>query len=499
MDRMRDIGNDRVQKPSEAIRWYDGLLLAPAHFQQLCLRQEELLAYQLRAAAPYAWGVRRAEIDRAMLAQGVFALTALEAIMPDGLLLIHEPAFGQLLLRLSDSQVDELQNKGRQLKLYLAVTASNSADAQGGAGRYRNSVDGEPGSAGAAPLGIERIRPAPRVLAEADLKPGSDVVLPLALLGYQNQQYTLQPFLPPLLDIAIAPLDGGPSLQKQALDFLERLNGSTGRLARDLAQANLDRNTERQLDLREKLRSLSAGAPLLTATLCLTAVSPLALYLSLSSVLGALYMLRDMSTPAPDHPAYQHGDLHTTFDGLLRQLHRLLDRVERSYTEHAFQLAPILGGDAFQLRLQPEWQSGWPVQSRAGGPPQTVLVIGLRGLPGAAAVQWLQNAAIACAGPLMRVRALRTRGAVRSLINDEGMLVELQDRIDEHSGSTLHIAADELRADSTTLFAIAMDPELISAGDTLVLDWAGLPRPREIVLFVRVAAAGGASTGAAAS
>jgi type VI secretion system protein ImpJ len=495
---MRDIVSDRVQKPSEAIRWYDGLLLAPAHFQQLCLRQEELLAYQLRAAAPYAWGVRRAEIDRGMLAQGVFALTALEAIMPDGLLLVHEPAFGQLLLRLSDSQVDELQNQGRQLKLYLAVTAADSADAQGGAERYRNSADGEPGNAGVAPLGIERIRPAPRILAEADLKPGSDVVLPLALLGYQNGQYTLQPFLPPLLDIGFAPLDGGASLQKQALDFLERLNTGTSRLAKDLAKANIDRHAERQLDLREKLRSVSAAAPLLTGTLCLTAVSPLTLYLSLSSVAGALYMLRDLSAPAPEHPAYQHGDLHTTFDGLLRQLHRLLDRVERSYTEHAFQLAPILGGDAFQLRLQPEWQGGWPVQSRAGGPSRTMLVIGVRGLPGAAAVQWMENAAIACAGPLMRVRALRTRGAVRSLIGDDGMLAELQDRIDEKSVATLHVDADALRADGTTLFAIAMDPDLVYTGDTLVLDWAGLPRPREIVLFVRTATED-ASTGAAAS
>lgn len=495
---MRDIGNDPVQKPSEAIRWYDGLLLAPAHFQQLCLRHEELLAYQLRAAAPYAWGVRRAEIDCGMLAQGVFALTALEAIMPDGLLLIHEPTYGQLLLRLTESQVDALQNQGRQLKLYLAVTVADRADAQGGAGRYRNSADGEPGNAAAAPAGIERIRPAPRILAQADLKPGGDVALPLALLVYQNQHYTLQPFLPPLLDIAMAPLDGGPSLQKQALDFLERLNATTSRLAKDLAKANIDRHTERQLDLREKLRSVSACAPLLTGTLRLTAVSPLTLYLSLSSVLGALYMLRDMSTPAPEHPTYQHDELHTTFDALLHQLHRLLDRVERSYTEHAFQLASILGGDAFQLRLQSEWNSGWPVQSRAGGAPQAVLVIGLRGLPVEAAVQWMENAAIACAGPLMRVRALRTRGGVRSLINDDGMLAELQDRIDEKSVPTLHIAADDLRADGTTLFAIAMDSDLVYAGDTLVLDWAGLPRPREIVLFVRMVAKD-VSTGAAVS
>lgn len=494
---MRDIGNDRVQKPSEAIRWYDGLLLGPAHFQQLCLRQEELLAYQLRAAAPYAWGVRRAEIDRSLLVQGVFALTALEAIMPDGLLLIHEPAFGQLALRLSESQVDELQNGSRQLKLYLAVTATDNADAQGGAGRYRNSADAGVGELGAAPLGIERIRPAPRVLAEADLKPGSDVVLPLAVLGYQNQQLTLQAFLPPLLDIATTPLDGGASLQKQALDFLQRLDASTARLSKDLAKANIDRNAERQLDLREKLRSVSAAGPLLTSTLYLGAVSPLNLYMALSSVLGALYMLRDMATPAPEHPAYQHGDLHATFDGLLRQLHRLLDRVERGYSEYPFQLAPILGGDAFQLRLQAEWQGGWPAQSRAGGAAQSVLVIGLRGLPEAAAVQWMENAAIACAGPLMRVRSLRTRGAVRSLVDDQGMLVELQDRVGEPGAATLRIAADELRADGTTLFTIAMDPELVYAGDTLVLDWAGLPRPREVVLFVR-AATEDAGAGAAA-
>src|SRR5262249_28543467 len=42
-----------------AIQWYEGMLLAPQHFQQSSLRQEALLAYHLAALSPYHWGVSR--------------------------------------------------------------------------------------------------------------------------------------------------------------------------------------------------------------------------------------------------------------------------------------------------------------------------------------------------------------------------------------------------------------------------------------------------------
>ncbi|HEV7518390.1 MAG TPA: type VI secretion system baseplate subunit TssK, partial [Thermoanaerobaculia bacterium] len=68
-----------------AIQWHEGMLLAPQHFQQMALRQEDLLGYHAAALSPYHWGVRQMEHDASLLVAGTFRLTALEAVLPDGL------------------------------------------------------------------------------------------------------------------------------------------------------------------------------------------------------------------------------------------------------------------------------------------------------------------------------------------------------------------------------------------------------------------------------
>ena len=72
-------------KITEAIDWHEGMLLAPQHFQQLALRQEELLHYHAAALAPFHWGVLRRDIDTAALTEGLLRVGGLEAVLPDGL------------------------------------------------------------------------------------------------------------------------------------------------------------------------------------------------------------------------------------------------------------------------------------------------------------------------------------------------------------------------------------------------------------------------------
>ena len=54
----------------DRIQWHEGMLLSPQHFQQLQARLDAQSAWQLLAAQPLAWGVRRLEIDHGALAGG---------------------------------------------------------------------------------------------------------------------------------------------------------------------------------------------------------------------------------------------------------------------------------------------------------------------------------------------------------------------------------------------------------------------------------------------
>jgi type VI secretion system protein ImpJ len=73
----------------DAVQWHEGMLLSPQHFQQADLHNQALQGYMTLVAAPYGWGVRRLRINEAALMAGRFAVTDLEAVMPDGLLVQH--------------------------------------------------------------------------------------------------------------------------------------------------------------------------------------------------------------------------------------------------------------------------------------------------------------------------------------------------------------------------------------------------------------------------
>ena len=80
---------------SEHIQWHEGMLLAPQHFQQESARVDALVGWQTLAGHPAAWGVRRLEVDEALLGNGLLRITAIEAILPDGMAVHYDAAQAQ--------------------------------------------------------------------------------------------------------------------------------------------------------------------------------------------------------------------------------------------------------------------------------------------------------------------------------------------------------------------------------------------------------------------
>lgn len=69
---------------SSKVLWGEGLFLRPQHFQRQDAYHEWRLAQGMRALHPYAWGVRRMQVDKDGLASGVLRLTELQLLLPDG-------------------------------------------------------------------------------------------------------------------------------------------------------------------------------------------------------------------------------------------------------------------------------------------------------------------------------------------------------------------------------------------------------------------------------
>ncbi|GAA5217862.1 type VI secretion system baseplate subunit TssK [Corallincola platygyrae] len=74
------------------VAWTEGMFLHPQHFQQ----QERYLTYQsrqgIKSIAPNCWGIRKLAVDPAALLESQFGLTEIDAVLPDGLILVAPSA-----------------------------------------------------------------------------------------------------------------------------------------------------------------------------------------------------------------------------------------------------------------------------------------------------------------------------------------------------------------------------------------------------------------------
>lgn len=468
---MRASSNDRVAIPSEGILWHDGLLLAPVHFEQLTQRHEELVAYHVRSGFQYAWGVRRLALQPGKLAQNIVAVSELEAVLPDGLLVSHDESNAALQLALGDAALDALRAPGARCTIYLAVPAEGKLS---GRARLRSVERAEEE--------LCRVQPNARLVAESDLAPGAEINLPLLQLRFERQQLQVDAFLPPLLDTDLAPLDGQASLRASAAALYRRLAETERQLAAVAAECT---ERLRRLELREQLHCLSAGMPQLGGVLMLEGLTPLQLYLAMAHILGHLAILRNLAEPAPEAPPYQHRNLRKTFDVLFALIDARLDTIERRYAEVAFDRS----GSSFILLLDAGMLQGWPARklAAAAGEPTPVLLVGVRGLSAAQAEQWMAGVLVAPASELDDVRERRVRGLPRYRVETEGGLVLLaaeRDPTQDPAAAEQAIDAEGLRTAGTILFAVLPDPQLVRAGQKLVLEAQGSGAPDEIILLV---------------
>jgi type VI secretion system protein ImpJ len=188
----------------EAVQWHEGMLLSPQHFQLTARRTEALVAYMLDAAAPFCWGVQRLQIDASLLLEGVFRVVELEAVLPDGLLVLYpasddEP---QLEVDFNSAEIDP------PLTVHVAVAARTEHSASAAVLRRYRSVEGRPvgdENTGDNELAVPRLRPALSLqvtLSPLHLPPNKYVSLPLARIAFRDENYVAESYEPPRLALA---------------------------------------------------------------------------------------------------------------------------------------------------------------------------------------------------------------------------------------------------------------------------------------------------------
>lgn len=390
----------------DPVQWHEGMLLAPQHFQLESRRIEALVNAQLRAAAPFFWGVRRLEIDRSALLAGQFRVLALDALFADGLIL-SLPAAGSPELSLDLLALDR-DLATAPATIHVAVAARSDRAAAPGALRRYLSLDGAPApdeNTGDNPVATPRLRPAASLFVTDSpfVGPGSAYVgLPLARVGLLDGRLQLLDYQPPLLRVtrdtpahALA-ADLAIALRTKAASLADRLRSAAEAGGGDTSAA------------ATALRAIVAPLPRLEALLRDEVAAPYDLYLALADILGGIAGI-DLALAPPVAPPYRHADALPAFRALAALLLPAVTRLHAGrrtlplarLEDGAFVLAadaPPLAAP-FQLLLRPRQGSGT-----------------------AALADWALAATIATDDRMAGARGLRVRGAARRVLAEPGTL-----------------------------------------------------------------------------
>lgn len=453
-----------------AIQWHEGMLLTPHHFQQLSLRQEQLLHYTISSLIPFAWGILRLEIDPVSLVEGQLTIVALEALLPDGLIVAHHAQVTDLSLDLK--KYGGLLKQQPALLVYLSVPRYLPTALEGEQ-RYQ-SVEGEPVKGlneGEGEITMPRLQPRLQLTLGEEPPRNRYTSLPLAQVTYKNEAFALTPFIPPVLQVHTH-----SPLGKQLSAILQQAHGKAKFLSEQLRSSSAIQLDKALLfNTQNVLQGLGTALPQLEAMLATQVSHPYPLYLSLCSLAGSIATFTSAMVP-PVFNAYNHNDLRATFTPVVQFIEAILDRIRESYIVIPFDRQ----NQQTTLKITSEWQ--WLGQQNyfvlrleerqvLVAKNLTYVVIGFKGFEGqpplAELVSWGESCQIGSHSYINSIRERRIYGAKRQRLVEKDNYLNL---IPPHD---------------VALFQVEISPEFIALEEVLIIvsELANLAPPVEVMLY----------------
>jgi len=374
----------------DAICWHEGMHLLPQHFQLQALRAETLATRLVAAAHPWFWGIERLELDESALSCGLVRITALDALMPDGLPISFDST-SQPALELDVKDSIEASPQG-WITVFLAVAPLYRAGQLAPLEGRLLSVQSDPLpdlASGQFPEPISTWRADLRLVTESHK--ADSVCLPLLRLGKQGGGYSRIAYVPPCPQLRT-----DSALGHKVTALCARAREKCLFLAGRLRQAQAAGNGEDAGEIRRLLAALWLRLPEVEAALGSHISHPAELHRLLCGMAGALVALN----PLAGVPAFRpltYDELLAGFDEVLNWLNASLELVRAGYRYIPF----ARDAQGFWIDL-PEQKDSWPS-----------LVIGLRmpaGSSESAATQWLASSIIASESHIATLLQQRMRG-----------------------------------------------------------------------------------------
>lgn len=435
------------RKIPQAIQWHEGMLLAPQHFQQSNLRSEELLSYHMASTAPFYWGIRRLKIDQALLVGGVLRVLNLEAVMPDGLIAVHEhEQDGPLEIDISGC-TEEVRLV--PITIHLAVPEIVLSGFKGALSRYE-SVEGNntyDSNTGEGELQIPRLKPC-LTLLNTESPPKKYSSFPLARVSYKEEAFILTDFVPPILSVPV-----NSPLGEMGSQIARRIREKAAYLADQSCSPAMTSGSSLLQETKSMIHSLVSALPQFEAVLNTGLAHPFVLYRALCSLVGQLAYLGNGLVPVLD--SYNHNDLQKNFEQCREYIIRMVEEgVSETYSTIPFQLQE----DIFSVEFSGDWMG-------------RSVFLGVRVPSGISEKEvglWIEKSWIGSESKIPEMREKRILGAERQLRDAE---------------------TDITIGRGTVLFRLIIDPKFIVPNEVIQLFNTAEPQspsqPREILLYIK--------------
>lgn len=305
------------------VAWKEGLFLQPHHLQQQDRYVEKLVEARTRHVSPYPWGIEEMRINRDRLQQGRIELAMAAGIFPDGTP-FDAPAVAAL------PQAIEVPEGADGLAVWLTLPdpAMNGQDVAmaGEAGslatRYVLGSETVADNASAMRLeaAIEVAEPRLELDIRATSKPGYQCLKIARIVEVRDNVVILDDaFPPPLLTIS------GHSV---ALGWLDRVIGWVETKLESLARYAADPSAAGGLQATDyfMLLALNREINVLRHLRASRYVHPERLYEELLRFSGELWTFDQDKRLAPPYDPYDHSDLKSSVEPVVRDIQRLLSR-----------------------------------------------------------------------------------------------------------------------------------------------------------------------------
>src|SRR5262245_779104 len=340
------------------VHWSEGLFLQPHHLQAQSRHVASLLGNALLGARPYAWGFRSLEIADPALANFLFRIERCEAVFPDGRV-VQVPETAEVEAR----EFKEFLAAGSELPVRLGLRLHRDAapnldagDGRAEPGRFLlRDVERRDENTGENPQRIDTRRFRLRFFLGEEETSGY-ATIPIAHvrrsagIGAAPER---TPYVPPLLDLA-----ADARLRECCKELCEQILTKDRILGDRLSRRRITFRTAAGAEAEEilKVHALNTEIPALREALIAPDLHPLAIYLVLLRICGALSIFDETRVPG-DLPAYTHEDPWACFSGLVKRIRDLLDKVAPTwFTEVPFEVVKRDVSGSFQkVALREEW------------------------------------------------------------------------------------------------------------------------------------------------